>query len=98
MGRYPRSRYHEPMSATEPLPEPEEAGFDVRLNRLEGIVNALEEGGLSLEQSIERYREGIALLQSCRSLLDRYRRQVEELGRGVEGELRPFAADPDVGG
>jgi exodeoxyribonuclease VII small subunit len=78
--------------------EAEEPGFDARLERLEGIVNALEEGGLSLEQSIERYREGILLLEKCRALLDGYRRQVEELGRGVEGELRPFAADPDVAG
>ena len=40
----------------------EEPGFDARLSRLEAIVRALEDGGLSLEQSIERYREGIETL------------------------------------
>ena len=70
--------------------------FDERLQRLEEIVGALEEGGLGLEASIERYREGVELLGGCRELLEGYRRQVEELGQQVEGELTPYAGDPDV--
>ena len=56
---------------------PEEGGFDGRLERLEGIVSRLEEGGLELEPAIERYREGVALLKECRDVLGRYREQVE---------------------
>ena len=71
-------------------------GFDARLERLEEIVVALEEGGLELEGALERYREGVSLLKGCREELDRYRRQVEELTRDAEASLRPFEGDPDV--
>lgn len=78
-------------SATEVQP-----GFDARLGRLESIVGALEEGGLELEDALERYREGVDLLKGCREELGSYRRQVEELTGEAEASLRPFDGDPDV--
>ena len=82
------------------VPEGEgaEPGFDDRLARLEEIVTVLEEGGLGLEPSIERYREGVELLKSCRDLLGGYRKQVEELTRDADAgaDLTPYAGDPDV--
>ncbi len=72
--------------------------FDRRLERLEAIVDELEGGELGLEPAIERYREGIRLLQECHGLLGRFRRQVEELGREAEESLTPFADDPDAPG
>jgi exodeoxyribonuclease VII small subunit len=72
--------------------------FDERLQRLEAIVGDLEEGGLSLEVSLERYREGVQVLKDCRTALDGFRRQVEELTREAEGSLRPYPGDPDVAG
>ncbi len=76
--------------------EDAEPGFDERLARLEEIVTVLEGGGLALEPSIERYREGVELLKSCRDLLGGYRKQVEELTRDAEAGLTPYAGDPDV--
>tara|TARA_R110002126_G_scaffold41590_41_gene121067 strand:- start:6051 stop:6341 length:291 start_codon:yes stop_codon:yes gene_type:complete len=73
----------------------EEPGFDARLERLETLVAELEEGDLDLETSIERYKEGHALLAGCRDLLERYRAQVEEL-TGQDGERTvPYDGDPD---
>jgi exodeoxyribonuclease VII small subunit len=74
----------------------DEPGFDERLGRLEEIVAELEEGGLGLEDAIERYKEGIEQLSGCHRLLAGYREQVEELTRGAEEALRPFAGDPDA--
>lgn len=53
--------------------------FDQSLGRLEEIVAELEQGGLGLESSLERYKEGVALLKGCRERLDGFRKQVEEL-------------------
>lgn len=72
------------------------AGFDESLERLEAIVTALEKGGSSLEVSLERYREGVELLRTCRQTLESYRRQVEELTQGAEAQLRPYEGDPDL--
>jgi len=71
-------------------------GFDSRLERLEKIVAALEEGGLDLEDSIERYKEGVELLKGCREILGRFQRQVEELTRDADAGLAAYAGDPDV--
>ena len=82
---------------TDPPPEdPTELGFDEHLERLESIVGELEEGGLGLEASIERYRDGLQHLKHCHGTLERYKRQVEELTRDAESTLRTFDADPDV--
>lgn len=74
----------------------EEPSFDERLERLESIVAALEEGGLGLEEAIERYQEGIELLKGCHGALEGYRKRVEELTRDAEASMRPFAGDPDA--
>lgn len=85
------------MSET-PVPPPaeEEAGFDARLERLEGLIQELEEGGLGLEECLGRYREGVALLAGCKRQLDGFRQQVEELTREAEASLQPYEADPDA--
>lgn len=84
------------MAKKTPQEKPQEADFDSRLARLESIVQEMEEGGLGLEQAIERYQEGVGLLKGCRDVLDGYRRQVEELTRGAEGALKPYDEDPDA--
>ncbi|QDV07440.1 Exodeoxyribonuclease 7 small subunit [Planctomycetes bacterium Poly30] len=66
--------------------------FDQSLGRLEEIVAELEQGGLGLEDSLEQYKEGVALLKGCREQLAGFRAQVQELS--VDG-LRPHAGDPD---
>jgi exodeoxyribonuclease VII small subunit len=82
--------------AAKEAPDPGEPSFDARLARLEAIVHEMEEGGLGLEATIERYREGVDLLEGCRGVLAGFRQQVEELTRGAEAALAPYDDDPDV--
>jgi len=77
--------------------EAAEEDFDVRLARLEALVEEMEEGGLGLEGAIARYEEGVALLKGCREQLTGYRKQVEELTRGAE-VLETYDDDPDAEG
>lgn len=70
-------------------------GFDERLDELETIVAELENGDLSLEESIGRYTSGIELLKGCHQLLSTHRRRVEELTRDAERSLAAFDEDPD---
>lgn len=84
------------MSPAAPQPPPPELGFDQRLARLEAIVAELENGGLALETSIERYQEGVRLLSDCRSVLASFQKRVEELSAEAEGALKPYPNDPDA--
>jgi len=46
---------------------------------LEGIVRSLETGDLELEESLERYARGVALMSSLRERLTNAEQRVQEL-------------------
>ncbi len=66
---------------------PEPASFEEALARLEEIVEALEEGQVSLADSLARYEEGIQLLKQCYQSLGQAERRIELLNR-VDSEGR----------
>jgi exodeoxyribonuclease VII small subunit len=55
--------------------------FEDALLRLEEIVEALEEGQISLAESLSRYEEGIKLLKQCYQSLSQAERRIELLNR-----------------
>jgi len=70
----------------------DEPGFDEVLDRLRLVVERLEGGKLTLEESLAAYEEGVALARRGHSLLDRAEKRVELLVRaGSSGvEVAPF--------
>jgi len=59
--------------------------FEDNLNRLEEIVKKMENGDLSLEDSLKAFEEGIKLSRLCAKKLDEAERRVEVLLKD-EGE------------
>jgi len=59
--------------------------FEQAMEKLEKIVSEIEGGKVPLEESIERYAEGIRLIQQCRGILDAAEKKIHLLARG-EGE------------
>ncbi len=53
--------------------------FETALSKLEQITEELENGELSLEKSLEKFNEGMALVQFCSGKLDEAKTQVELL-------------------
>ena len=53
--------------------------FEEALEKLEQITKALEEGDLSLEDSLEYFDEGVKLAQQCSSKLDDAQKKIEIL-------------------
>ena len=47
--------------------------------RLDSIVKDMEDPGLSLEQSFEKYTEGLKLLKACNESIDKIEKQIEIL-------------------
>jgi len=46
-------------------------GFEEQLSRLGQIAESLEGGELTLEKSLELYKEGVVLARNCRKILDK---------------------------
>jgi len=67
-------------------------GFEEHLQALERLVEELESGDLTLDDSLKRFQEGVERLRSCRDLLTRAEDQVKILVKSAEGELteEPF--------
>ncbi|MHC4547437.1 MAG: exodeoxyribonuclease VII small subunit [Planctomycetota bacterium] len=70
-------------------------GFEDHLEALERIVDELESGELTLDDSLKRFEEGVARLKTCRELLDAAEDRVRILVRDADGELaeEPFESE-----
>nr|WP_321466832.1 exodeoxyribonuclease VII small subunit [uncultured Desulfobulbus sp.] len=68
--------------------------FENALTKLEQITEELESGDLSLEKSLEKFNEGMALLQFCNGKLDEAKTQVELLlNKNGSLEAIPFTEE-----
>lgn len=63
----------------------EKLSFEQALQRLEQIVDQIEAGKVPLEESIEKYAQGIELIKQCRSILESAERKIQVLAKG-EGQ------------
>ena len=63
--------------------------FEQALARLEEIVSKIESGEVPLEESIDKYAEGIKLIKQCRSILDAAEQKIQLLAKGKGGTLAP---------
>jgi len=78
--------------------------FEEALERLEHIVEELEGGALTLEESLARYEEGMKLSRRLTQTLDDAERRIEKLVQGGDGpqtapmELDLKSSDPEDGG
>jgi exodeoxyribonuclease VII small subunit len=67
--------------------------FEAAIAELDAIVKKLEEGDLSLENSLELYERGVHLSRFCHSRLEEAERRIEILNE--RGELKPAALGDD---
>ena len=64
-----------------------EIDFEKALEQLEGIVEDLESGDLSLENSLKSFEKGIKLARQCQEQLSKAELQVQKLIE-ENGELK----------
>lgn len=76
------------------MAEENKTDFEGRMLRLQEIVRALEQGGLSLEESVAMYKEGLGLVRACRELLENAKLEIKMY---TEQGLEAFAPK-DPGG
>lgn len=61
--------------------------FEKSLEKLEKIVDELENGDLSLEKSIKTFEEGIKITKHCQSLLNKAELKIQKLLEKDDGSL-----------
>ena len=55
------------------------ANFETSLKKLEKIIEKLEDGDISLEDSVKSFEEGIGLVKECQKQLSRSELKVKKL-------------------
>jgi exodeoxyribonuclease VII small subunit len=78
-------------AATEPQGDAPALRFEQALERLETIVDELEGGELTLQESLARYEEGIRLSRGLTQTLDQAEQRIERL---VETPGQPPTTEP----
>lgn len=78
------------------MPSKKAPNFEKSLEELEGIVHALEDGELSLEESLKTFERGINLTRQCQSALEDAEQRVNVLiEENGETRTEPFESEDD---
>lgn len=67
-------------------PETEKKTIEETLMELENILDILENGDVSLEESFRYYEAGMKLVQTCSSRIDKVEKQIQVLSETYELE------------
>ncbi len=69
--------------------------FEEALSELESLVETMEQGDLTLEESLQSFERGVELTRACQRALKSAEQKVEILSANTtDAELEPFDADP----
>jgi exodeoxyribonuclease VII small subunit len=72
--------------------DPSSKRFETALEDLEKVVEQLESGELSLEDSLAAFEKGVGLVKYCNEKLNEVEKKIELLIKDKEGKLylKPF--------
>ena len=58
--------------------------FEKTINELTGIVSKVEQGQIPLQDSLEQYEKGMALIKHCRNILAKAEKRIEKISQQKE--------------
>ena len=68
--------------------------FEAALAELEALVEKMEQGDLSLDDSLQQFERGVQLTRSCQQALQEAEQKVQVLlDKDGQQDLEPFASD-----
>jgi exodeoxyribonuclease VII small subunit len=72
--------------------------FETMMGRLQSLVDRLEEGNLTLEESILSFEEGMELVGKCTAVLSHAEQRIQKLTRDATGKpaVEPLDGDEDA--
>jgi len=60
--------------------------FEQALGDLEKIVTEVEQGKIGLEESIEKYEQGMKLIKYCREILEQAEKRIETISKDAQAK------------
>jgi exodeoxyribonuclease VII small subunit len=66
------------------------ANFEEQLTQLETVVERLERGDLSLDESVRLFEDGMKLTSACKQELEQAEGRVQVLVEGKGGKMKPI--------
>ncbi len=63
-----------------------ELSFEEAITGLTDIVGKIEQGQIPLQDSLEQYERGMALIKHCRTVLQNAEQRIEKITKEQEGE------------
>jgi exodeoxyribonuclease VII small subunit len=67
-------------------------GFEQAIKELTGIVQKIEQGEIALEDSLQQYERGMALIKHCRTILQKAEKRIEKISEAeTETQKEPEA-------
>jgi exodeoxyribonuclease VII small subunit len=69
------------------------ANFEEHLTQLEKVVEKLERGDLSLDESVRLFEDGMKLSSACKKELEQAEGRIQVLVEGKGGTMKPTDLD-----
>lgn len=60
--------------------------FEEAIGQLKEIVGKIEQGEIPLQDSLEQYEKGMALIKHCRSILQKAEKRIEKISKDESPE------------
>lgn len=81
-------------------PEQEEQlpDFERSLEQIQQIIDGIESGEVSLEQSLDQYARGMKLIQHCRRILNQAEQRIQQLTVDEQGNVVEKEGGETAGG
>lgn len=71
-----------------------EPTFEEALEKLEGLIDAMESGEIPLAELVDKFEEGTILLKTCQAKLDEAELKIEQLNL-KNGSIEPSPLDTE---
>ena len=78
----------------------EKMTFEQAIQQLKGIVDRIEQGEIPLQDSLEQYEKGMALIKHCRDILQQAEKRIERISKEEppEPQKEQDNSEPLLGG
>lgn len=63
-----------------------ELSFEEAITDLTDIVDRIEQGRIPLQESLDQYEKGMALIKHCRTILQQAEQRIEKITKEQEGQ------------